>query len=166
MKTTIVSSPVAIIRVSDRAALAATLAIAIANYMQLQYPLYALIAAVLVTDLSDSNRRHLGFARFAGTVLGGAMGAAESAALGHLPQLQSPLIGIGILAAMLLSHFLRLKDAAKVAGYVCGVVLLNHNDHPWSYALQRVIETSLGIGTALVVSLIPRLMPIDKLKQK
>lgn len=167
IKTPIVSSPrVAIIRVSVRAALAASLAIAVANYLQLQYPLYALIAAVLVTDLSDTNRRQLGLARFAGTVLGGAMGAAESAALGHLPQLRSPLIGIGILAAMLLSHFLRLKDAAKVAGYICGVVLLNHTDHPWSYALQRVIETSLGIGAAVVVSRIPKLMPIDKLKRK
>jgi uncharacterized membrane protein YgaE (UPF0421/DUF939 family) len=152
---------IATIRVSVRAALAASLAVAIANYMRLQYPLYALIAAILVTDLSDTNRRHLGVTRFTGTVLGGAMGAAESGAIEHFPQLQSLLIGIGILGTMLLSYFLRLKEAAKVAGYVCGVVLLNHTDQPWSYGLQRVIETSLGIGAAVVVSLISNLSPFS-----
>ena len=165
-KKSITSSPItAAIQVSVRAALAAGFAIAIAQFMRLQFPLYALIGAVIVTDLSAARTRQLGLSRFAGTVLGGALGALGSAALGYFLHLHSLAIGLGILAATLLSHLLHLKDAAKVAGYVCGIVMLNHFDQPWSYALQRVIETVLGIGMAVVVSFIAKFSPIEELKR-
>jgi uncharacterized membrane protein YgaE (UPF0421/DUF939 family) len=64
---------------------------------------------------------------------------------------------------MFFCHLLRLDEAAKVAGYVCGIVLLEHGDHPWSYALYRAVETVLGIGLAVLVSLVPPLVPIDEL---
>jgi uncharacterized membrane protein YgaE (UPF0421/DUF939 family) len=144
-------------QLSVRAALAAGLALAIAQGLHLQHPIYALIAAVIVTDLSPSQTRQLGLRRLVGTVLGAGVGAV-------LSQLSSPTpwaIGFGILAAMLLSRIFHLESAAKIAGYVCGIVMLDHGDHPWSYALYRLIETVLGIGTALLVSLVPKLIQTE-----
>jgi uncharacterized membrane protein YgaE (UPF0421/DUF939 family) len=142
---------------SLRAALPAGLAVAIAQFLELQYPLYALIAAVIVMDLSPSKTRQLALQRLAGTLLGATVGAALSY---FLPP--GPLaIVVSILAAMLLSHVLRLQAAAKLAGYVCGIVVLAHGAHPWSYALYRVIETLLGIAMAVLVSLVPKLMRVE-----
>jgi len=59
---------------------------------------------------------------------------------------------------MFASHILYLQAAAKVAGYVCGIVLLDHGDSPWSYALFRMIETALGIVAAMGVSVVPKLL--------
>jgi hypothetical protein len=39
--------------------------------------------------------------------------------------------------------------------------MLEHGDDPWSYALHRAVETVLGIGLAVLVSLAPPLVPID-----
>ena len=151
----------AVFQLSLRAAVAAGLAVAIAHFFQLQYPLYALIAAVLVTDLSPSATRRLGLPRLAGTVLGAALGAT----LGSLVQAGAWVLGLGVFAGMFLSHLLRLQAAAKVTAYVCGVVLLNHGHEPWSYAWYRILETVLGIATAAGVSFVPKLLRTDTKKQ-
>jgi uncharacterized membrane protein YgaE (UPF0421/DUF939 family) len=145
-------------QLSLRAALAAGLAVVLAELFRLQFPLYAMISAVIVTDLEASRTVKLGLPRLAGTLLGAILGAAISALL----RPGAWEMGLGIFFAMFLTHLLRLPDAAKIAGYVCGIVLLAYGDHPWSYAFHRTIETVLGIGTAILVSLVPKLLPTDE----
>ena len=132
---------------------------AIAQFSRLPFPLYAMIAAVIVTDVSAARTWRLGFLRLVGTVLGASLGA-----------LIAPLspsgawwaIGLGVLAAMFLSRVLHLHDADKVTGYVTGIVLLDHGADPWTYAFHRTVETILGIGLAMLVSLVPRLISMDE----
>ena len=141
-----------------RAALASGLSVAVAELMSLQYPIYAMISAVLVTDLVPAQSRKLAVPRLAATVLGTLLGASINTVL---PTNVWTLL-FGILSAMLLSDLLRLRHAAKVAGYICGVVLLDHGDQPWFYAFVRMVETLLGIAAAVLVSLLPKLVPHDR----
>jgi|MudIll2142460700_1097286.scaffolds.fasta_scaffold14420_2 uncharacterized membrane protein YgaE (UPF0421/DUF939 family) len=153
-------------QLSIRAALSAGLAVAIAQLLQLQYPIYAMLGAVIVTDLSPLQTRQLALQRLAGTVLGAAIGAVIIAMFGRFGPPGPVTIGFGILVAMFLSSALRLHGAAKVTGYICAIVLLDHHGHPLSYALHRLIETVLGIGLAWLVSLVPKLIPSDTVKKK
>ncbi|MBF6023827.1 FUSC family protein [Lysobacter niastensis] len=142
------------LQLSLRAAIAAGLAVVVADLLRLPYPIYAMISAVLVTDLSPLQTRRLGWPRLVATVMGTGIGASMNALL------PSGLwtVAFGVAAAMLLSQLLRMRHAAKVAGYICGIVLLDHGEQPWAYAVVRMVETLLGIGAAMLVSLVPKLV--------
>ena len=147
----------AALQLSVRAAVSAGLALGTAQFLELQYPIYALLAAVIVIDLSPSKTRQLAVQRLIGTLLGATVGAALSYVLPAGPL----AIMISILVAMLLTYVARVPAAAKLAGYVCGIVVLAHGAHPWSYALYRVVETFLGLAMAVLVSLVPKLMRVE-----
>ena len=148
------STPTAALQLSLRAAVAAGLALAIAQLLHLEFPLYAMISAVVVTDLDPAQTRKLSLPRLAGTVLGATVGALICVLL----RPGAWEVGLGVLLAMLLSHLLRLPGGVRVAGYVCGIVIFDYGSDPWSYALYRTIETTIGIGLAVVISLVPKLL--------
>ena len=148
------STHTAALQLSLRAALAAGLALAIAQLLRLQFPLYAMISAVVVTDLDPAKTRKLGLPRLIGTILGATLGAVICVLL----RPGAWEVGLGVFLAMFLSHLLGLRDAARVAGYVCGIVLFDYDEAPWSYALYRTIETTIGIALAVLISLVPKLL--------
>ncbi len=145
-------------QLAGRAGVGAGLSAAVALQLDLKYPIYAFIAAVIVTDLSSSRTRQLGLLRLVATVVGAGIGAMLSMALPPGPL----ALGLGVLIAMLVCHLVHLQEGAKVAGYICGIVLLEHGDHPWSYALFRLIETMLGIAVATAISFVPMLIRIEE----
>jgi uncharacterized membrane protein YgaE (UPF0421/DUF939 family) len=159
------SSAVTALQVSTRAAAAAAFAVLIADRLGLEFPVYALVAAIIVTDLSPARTRHLGLQRLMGTLIGATVGAALSMLTTPATHNGPLTIAIGVLATMLLSHLFGMPDAAKLAGYVCGIVLLNYNDRPWSYAAYRCVETIIGISTGVVVSFIPKLLNVDDVSE-
>jgi uncharacterized membrane protein YccC len=114
-----------------------------------------MIAAVIVIDLVPKRTRELAGARIAGTVLGAGGGALIAQ---FLPP-GGATFGLGIMGTMFVMHLMRVPEAARLAGFVCGIVLLDHSNNPWLYALYRLIETVLGISVAAGLSLLPSLIP-------
>jgi uncharacterized membrane protein YgaE (UPF0421/DUF939 family) len=152
--------PTAALQVAVRAAVAAGLSVAIAQYLRFERPHYAMIAAVIVTELSPEQTRQLGLMKFGGTVVGAGVGAL----LGQIMQPNPFSVGLGIVVSMLLSYALRLRDAARLAGFTSGIVLLNFSEAPWHYSYRRLLETTLGIAMAVLVSYVPKLIPTETRK--
>ena len=151
------SALVTALQMSLRTAVAVGLAVAIAQFFGLQNPILTLLAAIFVMDLSPAKTRHLALQRMAGTVLGAMVGPALSYILPPGPL----AVTVSILTAMLLSYAARLPAAARMAGVVSGITLLAHAASPWPYAVQRTIETLLGITIAVLVSFVPKLLRVE-----
>jgi uncharacterized membrane protein YgaE (UPF0421/DUF939 family) len=90
--------------------------------------------------------------------VGGVTGAALSMVLPSTPW----AIGGGVLAAMLLCDLLGAREGAKIAGYICGLIVLEHSAEPWNDALLRMIETALGVTVAWVIAYVPKLIPPER----
>jgi uncharacterized membrane protein YgaE (UPF0421/DUF939 family) len=90
-----------------------------------------------------------------------AVGATCGIVLGDLLPPNPWTVGLAILVAMLASVALRTPAAAKVAGYISGIVVLNHGGDGWNYALARFVETVLGIAVAWLISLVPSLIRLE-----
>ncbi len=146
------------IQLAIRASLASGLSIAIAEVLKLEHPIYAFVAAVIVTDLTPSQTRQLGLRRMVATVLGAVCGAI-------LSQIFPPgawAVGLSVLIAMLMCQVLRASEGARVAGYICAIVVLDHSAEPWLYAFCRFIETALGVGVAWLISCVPKLIQLEQ----
>ena len=143
------------LQLSLRAGVAAGASVAIARSLHLGQAVPALIAAVIVMDGSPTDTRRLAVVRVAGTILGALIGAALGQWVGGSPW----VIGLGVLASVFLTNVLRLQPAAQLAGYTCGIVLINSGGGAWNYAGGRLIETLIGITVAVLVSSVPRLLP-------
>ena len=142
------------VQISARCAVAAAVALGIAGLFRMPFPLYAVIAAVIVTDPSPKETRKLAIPRIAGTIVGASLGATLSPWLAAGPA----AIATGIFLAMALSYALGMPGAAKLAGYVCAICLLQEASAPWTYSWWRFVETMLGIIVAVLASLIPPLI--------
>ena len=141
------------LQISARAALAAILSILIAGYFGLD-PRQALITSILVIDLSPRETRRQALPRFGGTLLGGLLGVVLSTLLPS----NALTIGLGVLTAMFASQMVRLGKAARLAGFICGIILLHETAAPWTYAYHRLLETTLGIVMATLTSFLPKLI--------
>jgi uncharacterized membrane protein YgaE (UPF0421/DUF939 family) len=157
MKTRLSPEALASVQLAVRASVSAAVAVAIAQWLNLNYPMYAMISAVIVSDPNAAQTRQLASRRLTGTVIGAALGAAAA------PWLPPGPISILVMvcATMLLCHPLRLNGAARISAYICGIVLLGYREEPWLYALDRLIETLIGIVVAYGVSLVPKLLRLE-----
>ncbi|RYG54314.1 hypothetical protein EON80_31845 [bacterium] len=145
-----------------RAALASCAAVAIAQSLHLTYPLYAVVAAVIVTDVSSEKTQQSGVQRLLGTAVGSVSGPLLVLWLGD----SLVVMGVAIARLIFLCYVVGYTEASKLAGYVAGLVVLDHSDAPWDYARDRFVETSLGIVLAIVVSLLIPERPLHNEKEE
>lgn len=137
-----------------RASFAAVLSLFAALWLELPYPIYAFLAAVIVTDLNPAVSQKLGLRRIGATLLGAFTGALLSEVLPAGPW----SVGLGVLMAMILAQLLKAGEGARVAGYISGIVLLDHVTAPWAYATNRFLETALGVLIAWAISFVPKII--------
>lgn len=136
------------IQLAFKAGIAASLAMISAQLLQWEYPLYAVIGAIIVMGSTAGSTWSAGIQRLLGTAIGAVAGAIFSSLLGS----NAGTLGITVILTILLSSSWGFNEAARLAGYVSSIVILEHSQHPFYYAFGRFRETLLGIGIAWLVN--------------
>ncbi|SHH02071.1 Aromatic acid exporter family member 1 [Tepidibacter thalassicus DSM 15285] len=132
-----------------KTAIAVSLSIAVSKFLDMEYPFYAAIAAIISMQNSVIESFKVGRNRMLGTILGAIVGLVFYA----INPTSTVLSGIGIIVIIYICNLLRWNKSVTIAGIVFCVIMTNLDGRdPVFYALNRVFDTLLGITVAVLVN--------------
>jgi uncharacterized membrane protein YccC len=138
---------------SIRVTIAALVALALAQLLQLPLPLWAVLTAVIVTQMSVGRSLKATLDYLAGTLGGAIYGGSIGVLIPHSSEIA--LLAVLALAVAPLAFFAAINPRFSVAPVTAIIVLLipiMTHASPVASALDRVTEVALGGITGLVVS--------------
>lgn len=137
---------------SARTAVAAVASVLVARLFRLPEVYWAPITTIVITQSSLGAALKVSWQRFVGTGLGAALGALVATYYEpHVLVFGASVFMLGLLCPLALAD----RSAYRFGGIALAIVLLIPRAGPaWETALHRFAEVSIGIGVALVLTLI------------
>ncbi|WP_236932750.1 FUSC family protein [Geosporobacter ferrireducens] len=128
--------------------IAVGLSILIAPLLEIKNPFFVVISAFIAMQPTVSDSWRTGINRLLGTSLGAAVG------LGFvLISSESPILtGLGTIVLISIMNHLKLQDSIVMASIVFAGVFFNAEGEYIDFAFRKLIDTSLGIGIALIIN--------------
>ena len=140
---------------SLRTAFAAVTAMLLARLLKMPEYYWAPISTIVIIQ-STIPPRTLAWHRFVGTALGAVLGAA----LATFFPATALVYGVGIILCGAIAFLLGIGGAYRFAAITLSIILLIPRGRaPWIVGWHRFLEVSLGVGVALVVTM---LWPLTK----
>lgn len=134
-----------------RTALAAVASFSVARLLRMPEAYWATISTIIVMQSTLGAALTVSWQRLAGTVLG----AASGALLGTYFSSNLVVFGAGVFALGLIAAILRVRVAYRFAGVTLAITMLIPRDRPaWAVAEHRLIEVSVGIAVALILTVV------------
>ena len=128
--------------------IAVALCIWIAQLLKFEYPFYSAIAAVIAMQATIEGSLKTGVHRMKGTIVGAVTGYAFA-----LVAVRSPWwTGLGLIVTMTILKFMKWYEAMSIASVVFIAISVNLTGKPLDYAVNRIIDTALGIIVAYLVN--------------
>jgi len=137
---------------SMRTAVATVASLLVARFFSLPETYWAPITTIVITQSSLGAAFEVSTQRFFGTALGAAVAAIVATYLGHtLFVFAMSVFVLGLLCAA--AHLER--SAYRFGGVGLAIVMLLPRPAPaWQVAFHRFVEVSIGIGVALLLTLV------------
>ncbi|AKL97351.1 hypothetical protein CACET_c39250 [Clostridium aceticum] len=128
--------------------IAVTVSLIIANILRIESPFFAAIAAIIAMQPTVSDSWKTGVNRILGTIIGAVVGAIFVAIAPANPFLG----GLGVVSLIIIMNKLGWQEAIAIGGVVFTGIFLNTNENHVTYALHRLLDTSIGIVVAVVIN--------------
>ncbi|WP_113671589.1 FUSC family protein [Vallitalea guaymasensis] len=142
-----------------KTAISVFICISIFQLLNRPYPFYACIAAVICMKNSIQNSFVVGKNRMIGTTIGGVIGLILSLVFGNY----SIVVGLGIVLVIYLCNLCKQSDSIVIACIVFIAIMTNLKGTPSHiYAVNRVIDTFIGIIVSIIVNVFPKIKDVRK----
>jgi len=137
---------------SARTAIAAVASVLAARLFRLPETYWAAVTTLVITQSSLGAALAVSWQRFVGTALGAAVGAVVASYFGpHVLVFGACVFLLGLLCALARSD----QSAYRFGGVTLAIVLLVPRTGPaWQTAFHRFAEVSIGIGVALILTVV------------
>ena len=128
--------------------LAVALGVTIAGLLGLHSPLFVAIGAISTMQTSVSESFSMGKNRILGTI----MGAAVAVAIAQYLPYSNLFLGVGIVVVITILNLLGWKKSISLSAIVFSAVYLNKETGMILYAVNRVLDTFIGIVMGVLVN--------------
>ncbi len=137
---------------SVRTAVAAVASVLVARLFRLPEAYWAPITTIVITQSSLGAALKVSWQRFVGTALGAVVGAIVASHFGpHVLVFGASVFMLGLLCPLALAD----RSAYRFGGITLAIVLLIPRVGPaWQAAFHRFAEVSIGIGVALILTVV------------
>jgi uncharacterized membrane protein YccC len=137
---------------SARTAVAAVVSVLVARLFRLPEAYWAPITTLVITQSSLGAALKVSWQRFVGTGLGAVLGAIVASHFeSHVLVFGASVLILGLFCPLVLAD----RSAYRFGGITLAIVLLIPRAGPaWETAFHRFAEVSIGIGVALILTLI------------
>ncbi len=121
---------------------------------------FALIyAAVICVETSVVSSVKIGYNRVLGTVVGGVIGLIMS----YVPIYGAFTMAIGVIITIMFTNLLNIKKATGIAITLVVIIIIGSSEtSPAIYAMQRTLDTIIGIVIATIVNMV--IYPPDQMR--
>lgn len=142
---------------TTKTVLAVIITLIIAELFNLKSPILAGVAAIMTMESSVSESVLVGKNRVYGTILGALIGLMTSYLLFETYILNYIFVAIGLVLLISICNYFGWDKATKMAMVVFLVIILGTDKNKFNYALNRTIDTMVGviIGTGINFSIRP-----------
>ncbi len=128
--------------------IAVALCIWIAQLLKFEYPFYSAIAAVIAMQATIEGSLKTGVNRMKGTIVGAFTGYVFALVMFNSPW----WTGLGLIVTMTIVKFMKWSEAMNIASIVFIAISVQLTGKPLDYAVNRIIDTALGIIVAYLVN--------------
>lgn len=112
-------------------------------------PFALIYASVICVETSVVSSFKIGYNRVLGTILGGIIGLLVA----YIPWYKGLTMAIGIVVTILVCNYLNIKKTTAIAITLVIIILLGSDEFtPGVYAIQRTVDTIVGIIIATIVN--------------
>jgi|GEM_PF-90252 len=128
--------------------IAVSLSMLLAKVFDIEYPFFAIVAALIAIQPTVSDSWRVGANRILGTLIGAIVGVLFISAF----PANFIFLGIGIIILIMIMNRLGWNEAINIAAVVLVAIFLNAGGDNINYALHRIFDTFLGISIAVAVN--------------